>query len=533
MRKEGKFFFISTFILFISQFLSRILGLLRTTLINANFGATEGGGISDCFSASFKIPDIIFNVIAFGVISVVLVPYFSKYLKNKKYNELTIACSNFINIFLIIIGFFIIIGFIFTPFIVKNILVKGWSNEANIQLTIKMTRILFLQVFFMTLSGILASFLNSVERVLGYIFYALAPLFYNLGIIFGIVFIAPYIGIEGVAWGTVIGGLLHLIINLIGSIIYGYRYKPVAPKFDKDIKELFLIGVPRIIGISGEQFVKFFIVIIASYLIEGSMIIFDNAENFSMIAYGMIAVSISTTSFPIFSKLFIEEKYSELLNKLFEVVRSSLFFIVPITAIMIVLRIDIVDIFLNYKRITRLDVIYTANSLGLYMIGIPFFSITLIIAKFYYAHKESFIPMIITLITVLITVFCCYIFSKKYSLYGLSIGRSIGYIIQTLLLTAFLMFIYMKNKIKVIINWQPIVDVFKILIVSVILFVFGIFLSNNLNFIDFQKQVHFLKLNSILRSFIIGGIFSIFYILIMYLLKIPEIRSIINKRIKE
>ena len=514
MTKDGKHFFLSTFILILSQFLSRVLGLLRIILINTIFGATESGGVTDCYSAAFKIPDIIFNIIAFGMISVVLVPYFSKYLKSKQYKELINACSNFINIFLILIFFFIIIGFIFAPFIVKHFLVTGWTDKGNIQLTIKMTRILLLQVLFMTFSGILASYLNAVERVIGYIYYALAPLFYNLGIIFGIFFISPYVGIEGAAWGAVIGGLLHLLINLIGSIICGYKYKLVLPRFDNDIKDLFIIGIPRIIAISGEQFVKVFIIMIASYLIEGSMIIFDNAENFSMIAFGMIAVSISTTSFPVFSKLFIEGKYTELLKKLFNVIRSCLFFIIPISVLMIILRFEMIDILLKYKKITQLDVIYIANSLGLYMIGIPFFSITLIISKYYYAHKRSFIPMVVTLITVILTVICCYVFSKKYSLYGLSIGRSIGYIIQAILLILLLAYIYFKNKIKVVIDWKP--------IVSLLLFIIGVFLRNNLSFSNIKQ------IDSILRFFILGSMLSIFYIIIMYLLNIPEIKTIIN-----
>ena len=514
-------FFLSTFILVVSQFLSRVLGLLRTTLINAIFGATQSGGVTDAFSAAFKIPDIIFNIIAFGMISVVLVPYFSKFLSKKESDKLDIACSNFINIFLIMIGFFIIIGFIFAPFIVKNLLVKGWTDEANIALTVRMTRILLLQVFFMTLSGILASYLNAVERVLGYIFYAMAPLFYNAGIIFGILFIAPHIGIEGAAWGVVIGGLLHLLINLTGAVIHGYKYRFVIPKFDNDIKELLVIGAPRIIAIGAEQFVKFFIVMIASYLIEGSMIIFDNAENFSMIAFGMIAVSISTTSFPIFSKLYIEKKYNELVKNLFNIIRSCLFFIIPITALMIVLRFEIVDLFLNYKKITALDVAYTANSLGFYMIGIPFFSISIIIAKYYYAHKESFIPMVISLIAVAFTVVSCYLFAKKYSLYGLSIGRSIGYITQTILLTIFLIFIYSKNKLKIKFNWQPVFDIFKIIIISLILSAAGFYLNTSLTF---SANI---KLDSILRLFILGGSLALFYLIASYLLKIPEIRSII------
>ena len=524
MTKEGKRFFLSTALISICAFSSRILGLVRQYLLASRYGATESQGLTDCYSAAFKLPDIIFNLVAFGAISIVLIPYFSGFIKKERRDELKYTCSTFLNFFFLFITFFIFIGFFFAPFFVRNFLVKGWTNEINISLTIKMTRILLLQILFLTLSGIFGSYLNALERFTAYAF---ALLSYNIGIIFGILVIAPCIGIQGVAWGAVLGSFHHFFIQGIGALKNGFKYNFGLPKFNREIKELIFIAIPRMIAISGEQLVKFFIVNIASFLFIGSIFIFENAENFSMVPFGTIAVSISTTAFPVFSKLYVEKEYDELLKSLLKMLRSCLFFILPVTLIMIVFKNEIIELLLVYKKFTQKDALLTANALAYYMMGIPFFSITIILVKFYYAQKRSIIPMIVTLISVFVTIVASYIFSGYFNISGLSIGRSSGYIIQTLLLILFIIFINKKENYFKIVDWSLFLDIIKIIIIFIILFITGLFVQANIYFFND------VKIDSIVKLILLGGLILIIYAILTYILKIPEIRSIINFRNKQ
>ena len=106
--------------------LSRVLGILRSSLLSAFFGATESAGLNDCYTAAFRIPDAIYNLIVAGTLSIVLIPYFSGFLKKNEeennFKEINKATSQFLNFFFIIMSFFIIIGFFATPFLVKTIL---------------------------------------------------------------------------------------------------------------------------------------------------------------------------------------------------------------------------------------------------------------------------------------------------------------------------------------------------------------------------------------------------------------------------
>lgn len=514
----------ATALIAICAFASRVLGLLRSVLLATIYGATESQGLVDCYYASFKLPDIIYNLIAFGLFSVVLIPYFSRIIKKNDWEKLNKACSGFLNFFFLLLTAFIIIGLLFSRTFVEKFLVRGWDNRENIELTIKMTRIMLIQPLFMALSGIFGSYLNAVERFRAYSF---AMLSYNVGIIFGIIFLAPIIGIEGVAWGTVLAGFLHLSIQASGAFLNNFRFRPVLPPFDNEIKELVYIAVPRLIAISGEQFVTFFIINFSSYIFIGSLAIYNYAENFSMVPYGMIAVSLSTTAFPIFSRYYIEGKNDELLKSLLDKLQSVLFLITPVSLLMILCRFEIIELLLGYKNFTPRDVELTANSLAIYMSGIPFFAVTIITVKFYYAQKKSLLPMFVTLIMVAVTTGTGYLFSKMLDVSGLALGRTLGYITQAVLLVVF---IYIINKRERLFNYFPgkeLVNIVKIIVLNLFLGGIGFLIMKNLNI---QLNV---KAAAIIRAGITGGVVSLLYLGACYWLEVPEAKGLVNKIIKK
>ncbi len=511
MENKNKFLK-ATALIGIATFLSQVLGLVRTSLLSSFYGATESQGLSDCYSAAFKLPDIIYTFVVSGIISIILIPYFIKSLSNKENSSLNKACSGFLNLFFIAISFFIIIGFIFTPFIVTHILLPGWNEREKINLTIKLTRIIFFQTFFITLSSVFGSYLNALEKFMAY---SLAMLSYNIGIILGILFLSPIIGIEGVAYGVVLGAFLHFLIQLFGSIKNGFKYYPVLPKIDNELIDLTLNALPRIVTLGSSQIVRFFLVNISSFIWTGAIFIFDNVENIGMVPYGLLAISISTAAFPIFIKYYNENNWLALIESLFDKLRLLFFFIIPISFYFIVFRLEIVDILLGYKNYLPKDVNITANALIYYMLGIPAFSASLIVVKFYYAmRRKSIFPMIISIITAIITIWISFLLVKRFEVSSLAIGRSAGNIIQFLSLTIIIFFIT-KEKINLT---KEIKDIFLIFIVSIFLLISGILLKDHINF-----SIN-IKINYLLRMVIIGFAFGMIYFLITFILKIPEAR---------
>lgn len=435
--ENKKRFYLATLIVAVSNLLSRVLGLFRSTLLASIYGATENQGIADCYNASFVLPDILYNLTVFGVVSIVLVPYFSGILsKQEDKKTLDHNCSAMLNFFFILIAICAVAGWFFAPNIVKNFLVKGFADQKEkIELTIKLTRIMLLQPIFVTLAGILGAYMNARER---YTSYAIAVLFYNVGIILGILLLSRSRGIEAAAWGTVFGSFLWFSIQLFGAVAAGYRYQLTLPRFDREFGSLLLIATPRVIALGGEQFVKFFFTNYASFIYAGALTIYSYAENFSMVPYGMIAVSLSTTAFPIFSKKFALGEYNEMFHSLLDKLKLLLFLTLPICIFMAILRYEMIDILLGYRHFTRKDIGLTSESLIAYLIGIPFYSITIVLAKYLYAQKRTFLPMFVSLFACTVTILTSYLFVQAlpvlHKVTGLSFGRSTGYIFQTFLL---------------------------------------------------------------------------------------------------
>ena len=510
----------ATLLITVFSFLSRVLGVFRSTLLNSIYGATESKGIIDCYVAAYRLPDIIFNLVAAGSISIVLIPYFSGFMKKNDNEDLNKACSSFLNFFFIVMSIVLIIMFFFAKFIVANILVAGWTDQANIELTVKLSRILLLQVLFMTLSSVFGSYLNSIEKFFAY---SLAMLSYNVGIIAGILFIAPFLGIEGVIWGTVIGSLIHFFIQMSGSIKNGFKYTFSLPKFDREIRELFAVAIPRIIAISSDQLVRFTVITFASFIFTGSMIIFDNVENVGMVFYGMLAVSVSTTAFPGFVRLYNEKRYEEMFSSFLEKIRFMLFLMLPATVFMTVFRTDIIELLFRYGRFNPTDRMLTSGALAVYMTGIPFLSITILTVKYYYAMKKSLIPMFAALTAIVVTVLTSYYLSPLYGVSGLAAGRSAGFIIQALILMIFLLHINSNYNLKITRFGKILTQILTLLLCSIAMLLCGILLKKILVFSNGSK------LDSIISIIVDGFAISVLYIIMCMIFKNPDIGLFIGK----
>lgn len=534
MTENKKKFFLATLIVAVSNLLSRILGLLRSTILAAIYGATENNGIADCYNASFVLPDIIYNLTVFGIISIVLVPFFSGILSKQEDSlnnneELDKNCCAMLNFFFAAVAIISILAWFFAPVIVKNFLVKGFAGDSyKIETTIRLTRIMLLQPLFVTLAGILGAYMNARER---YTSYSIAMLFYNVGIIAGILLLNKKLGIDAAAWGTVLGSFLWFAIQLIGAIYAGFRYNFNFPKFDKEFFDLIFLAVPRVIALGGEQFVKFFITGYASFLCAGALTIYSYAENFSMVPYGMIAVSLSTTAFPIFSKNFALGEYDKMLESLFDKLKILLFLTLPICSLMVILRFEMIDILLGYKSFTLQDTKLTCSTFLAYMLGIPFYSITIIVAKYFYAQKKTFMPMFISLLMCATTIFSSYLLIKilpeNMKISGLAFGRTAGYLIQMILLLV--MIFCVKNVRYTIFPKMQIFEIIRIIIMNCV-FAFVIFFihSEILTFITENILLHN-KLQYFISGCITGFTAILLYFLLGIIFKLPYFNVITAK----
>ncbi len=216
---------------------SSLLGLFRDRLLAGTFGASKS---LDIYYASFRLPDLLYNVAALSVVSItVLIPFFLEKLSDSKEK----AYSFFNQIFTFFLLAIIVLGalfFLLAP-LLKNFIAPGFSIDDQNQL-ILLTRIMLLSPILLGLSNLLSCVIQSFRR---FFIYALSPLFYNLGIIAGIVFLYPVWGIKGIVWGVVLGAFLHAFIQIPGLLRLGF-FPAINFKINfSEIRKVVQFSLPR------------------------------------------------------------------------------------------------------------------------------------------------------------------------------------------------------------------------------------------------------------------------------------------------
>ena len=220
---------------------SRFLGLWKNWFLARYFGAS---GTLDAFNVAFVIPDLIANVLITGALSVAFIPVFTTYITKKQNHEAEALASTILNLVLIVYSFLAIIIFLF-PLQINNMI--GLKLEAPFdQQAANLMRIIIFGQFFLVIGIFLTSVLQSYHR---FLVAALAPVLYNVGIIFGIVVLSRSFGIYGVGFGVVFGAMLHMLIQFFVLRSLGFNYKSIIKRKDPDVNRILKLSFPRALGV--------------------------------------------------------------------------------------------------------------------------------------------------------------------------------------------------------------------------------------------------------------------------------------------
>lgn len=396
----------AAYLLAFFAFLSQILALVRDKLLAYNFGA---GHILDIYYSAFRIPDLIFVSVASIVSASVLVPFFIDRFNNDSDKGRRFIDSIFSAFFFGIMVISIITYFLI-PYI-TSILFPGFAQSEFLPDLILYSRILLLSPIFLGLSNFLSSITQMHKR---FLIYALSPILYNVGIIFGIIFLYPVIGISGLIWGVVIGAFLHMAIQ-IPFIIHKDTFPNLKLNFYwNDIKKVVLISLPRTLTLSSNQLASFFLVSLASYMSGGSISVFSLAFNLQSVPMTIIGVSYSSAIFPTLSKFFVEKNRKEFLQQMIDSARHIVFWSIPITILFIVLRAQIVRTIYGAGQFDWADTRLTAAVLAIFVISVIGQSLILLFVRAYYAEGKTKKPLLINVFSGLLIVLFGYVLTKAF-----------------------------------------------------------------------------------------------------------------------
>jgi len=350
-----------------ASFLSRIIGIVRDRIFAHQFGA---GDVLDTYYAAFRTPDLVYNLLIVGALSAGFIPIFLE-LKEKNKKEAWLVTNSVLNI--LAIGSLVVcaILFIFTPFITQHI-VPGF-DESKQTMTILLSRIMLVSPIILGISSLVSGVLQSFKS---FFIYSLTPIMYNLGIIIGAIFFVPRFGVEGLAYGVILGAVLHLMIQLPTLFKLGFRYTPVMDISNMFVKKIWKMMIPRTLGLATFQINLIIITIFASTLGGGSIAIFNFANNLQYFPVGIIGISFAIAAFPALSELAAKQKKDTMVNELIRTARQILFFILPMSILFLVLRAQIVRTVFGSGAFDWNDTIMTADTLAFFL--------------YPYLHKRSF-----------------------------------------------------------------------------------------------------------------------------------------------
>jgi len=401
LNHKSKTIFSAAFVLGMAALLSRVLGLIRDRLLAGRFGA---GDELDIYYAAFRLPDLIYSVLIIGAIASAFIPIFSEYFEKDKKDAWHLTSGLFNLMFLVLI---IVCGlFIFLAPLLISIVAPGFSG-AKKEMCILLTRIMFLSPILLGLSSIFGGILQYFHR---FFVNSLAPVMYNIGIIIGILFFVPRMGLIGLAWGVVLGAGFHLLIQLPSAIYSGFHFQRIFTFFHKGIKKIIKLMIPRTIGLAGFQINFLIITAIASTLASGSIAIFNLSHNLYYVPIGIVGISFATAAFPRLSKSFAKKEKKEFSRNFSLVFSQILYLVLPISVLFLILRAQIVRIILGTGEFGWTDTRLTAAALGIFALSIFAQSLIPLISRSFYAFHNTKTPVFISLWSIIINILGSFFF---------------------------------------------------------------------------------------------------------------------------
>lgn len=389
--------------------LSQVLGLVRDRMFAHQLGPSSS---LDVYYAAFRIPDFIFVSVASLASVTVLLPFLVEKLGVKEDGELngnSEKARKFLNdTFTVFLFAMIVVSFlclIFMPSLVK-VVAPGFSGN-ELKDLILLSRIMILSPIFLGLSNLFGSVTQMFKK---FFIFALSPLFYNLGIILGIIFFYPVWGLPGLAAGVVLGAFLHMLIQF--PVLLKHHFFPaISFKINwSDLKEMILTSLPRTIGLSLSTISLIAIVAIASLIGEGAISTFQFSLNLQNVPLGIIGISYSVAAFPTLARFFQGQKMSEFVSYIALAARQIIFWSLPVMFLFIVLRAQIVRVILGTGSFSWDDTRLTAASLALFAVSISAQSLILLFTRGYYAAGNTKRPLYINIFSTLITIVSAFYF---------------------------------------------------------------------------------------------------------------------------
>jgi len=380
---------------------------------------------TDAFLTAFRIPNLLRDMFAEGALSAAFVPVFKEKLVTSSKEDAFRLADIVITAILIVVGLIVLLGIIASPAIVY-VSANGFAAiPEKFELTVSLTRFMFVYLLLVSLSALVMGMLNSLGR---FGIPAISPAFFNLGIIVTVIALYRFLEIPvyALAFGVVLGGLAQLAIQLPPLLRIGYRFKPAISFLDEGMKKVVNLLTPMIIGLSAGRINILLNTLLASFMMQGSISFLAYAYRLMHFPLGVFAVALGTVALPTVSEL-VARKDSTGLRKTFnEAIGLNLFVVIPSAACLAFLGREIVDLIYAWGAFSAEDSVNTSLALLHYSYGLVGFAVVRVTVPFYYAFGDSRLPMKASVFAVLVNMALYYPLIQILDFAGLAAATSIA-----------------------------------------------------------------------------------------------------------
>jgi len=421
-RRQSSIFSAATIVMIMIA-ASRVLGLVRSRVLAHFFTAAA----LSPYLAAFRIPDTVFEVLVYGALSSAFIPVFTSYFTKNKKDEAWYVATASLNIGVICFSILAIIILIFAEPIYK-IIAPGYTSAEIAQIAV-LTRILMAAQAFFVISYFLTGVLESTQR---FLVPAIAPLFYNIGIIVTTAILAPSLGIYAPALGAVVGAFLHFLIQLPIAYSLGFRWHKILDFTHPGVRSIGKLALPRLIELSFLEVGKFAELFLASLVSTAALTYFTFANSFQLVPIGLFGTSIAKASLPVLSAQHARGETKEFGKTLRILFGQILFLVLPCSVFLVILRVPLVRLVFGAEQFDWEATIQTGYALSAFALGIFAQALIYLLARAFYALHDTVTPVRISIASIFIEIIfgAIFILGMHLPIWSLALAFSISSIAQ-------------------------------------------------------------------------------------------------------
>lgn len=416
----------SSLVVMVAFVAAKAVGLLRERAIAHAFGASAE---YDAYIAAFKIPDLLFTLIAGGALVSAFLPVFADNIARGRREHGWLVASGITNLAFLVTLVLGALAAVTAPWLVAHVIAPGFDAGQQ-ALTVSLMRVILVATLVFSVSGVQMGILNAFQH---FLLPAVAPIVYNLGILAGALWLAPRFGIMGLAYGVVIGAVLHLLVKVPGLVRYGFTYIPVLGLRDPDVRRVLQLMWPRVLSLGTVQATLLVNTRLASALAAGSLSALNYAWVLAQIPQTILGTAVATVAFPTLAEEAALDRSEDFRRTGLGALRLLLAFSLPASVALWTLGGPVIAVLLQTGRFGGEAAAETLLALRMFSLGLTGHVLFEIAARLFYARKDTLTPLYVATAAMALNIALALALVGPYGHAGLALANSVAVTVEVVL----------------------------------------------------------------------------------------------------